>query len=587
LVLAGGLPSNHLIELQGNARAVGLDNNELIFTKRLSDEEFVYLYKCCKLYVFPSWHEGFGLPVLEAMKCGAPVICSNTSSLPELIDFEDAMFDPYDVTAITQKMEHALTDDSFRDQLSLLGVARAKLFSWDETAKRAIFAWENIPFINSTKLLDLNLEGIRLFSDLAAHIKPQDKKNMMSISACLALNQQVNNKRQLLVDISELVQKDAKTGIQRVVRNILYKWLTDPPPGFSVEPVYATQEFGYRYARVFTQNFMSCPKTNVVDEPIDYAVGDVFLGLDFQPQIQSRQNPFYQHLRQHGVNVFFVIYDLLCIRMPENFVFGAEEGFTQWLEVVAEVDGAICISAAVAKELEEWLINRKINRLRSFELNWFHLGADIDKPNQSKGFPEYFEAVLNQLSIYPSFLMVGTLEPRKAHAQVLDAFELLWENGADVNLVVVGKKGWLADELIKRLHRHQETNKHLFWFDGASDEQLEILYAANTCLIAASYGEGFGLPVIEAAQRKLPVIARDIPVFREVAGDHAYYFKADHPGELAKAIENWLGLFKSNQHPKSDNMPFITWTESATQLLKAMGLSNEEKSNYNEVKVTP
>ena len=72
-----------------------------------------------------------------------------------------------------------------------------------------------------------------------------------------------------------------------------------------------------------------------------------------------------------------------------------------------------------------------------------------------------------------------------------------------------------------------------------------------------------------------------LPLAIYKGGDYAYYFKADHPRELAKAIENWLGLFKSNQHPKSDNMPFITWTESATQLLKAMGLSNEEKSQIN------
>lgn len=76
-------------------------------------------------------------------------------------------------------------------------------------------------------------------------------------------------RRQLLVDISELVQRDARTGIQRVVRNILNEWLLDPPEGYRVEPVYATTEHGYRYARHFTQSFLGT-NLSIEDEPIDY-----------------------------------------------------------------------------------------------------------------------------------------------------------------------------------------------------------------------------------------------------------------------------------------------------------------------------
>ena len=65
---------------------------------------------------------------------------------------------------------------------------------------------------------------------------------------------------------------------------------------------------------------------------------------------------------------------------------------------------------------------------------------------------------------------------------------------------------------------------------------LEKVYAASTCLISASEGEGFGLPLIEAAQHKIAIIARDIPVFREVAGDHAFYFNGNESTDLPKAI---------------------------------------------------
>jgi glycosyltransferase involved in cell wall biosynthesis len=174
--------------------------------------------------------------------------------------------------------------------------------------------------------------------------------------------------------------------------------------------------------------------------------------------------------------------------------------------------------------------------------------------------------VLDCLRSQRSFLMVGTLEPRKGHEQVLEAFEQLWENGLNINLVIVGKQGWLMEAVIKRLRTHRNLNRQLFWLEDISDEYLKRLYDTCTCLIAASYGEGFGLPLIEAAQHKLPIIARDIPVFREVAGPFAYYFETKSPDALAQAIKAWLTLFGMDQHNKSSKMPWLTWKESAQQL---------------------
>ncbi len=75
-------------------------------------------------------------------------------------------------------------------------------------------------------------------------------------------------------------------------------------------------------------------------------------------------------------------------------------------------------------------------------------------------------------------------------------------------------------------------------------------------------------PLIEAAQHKLPIIARDIPVFREVAGEYAYYFDGKEPSDLAQSITKWLQLHASEQHPTSDNMPWLTWKESAAHLMQ-------------------
>ncbi len=376
--------------------------------------------------------------------------------------------------------------------------------------------------------------------------------------------------RQLLVDVSELVQRDSKSGIQRVVRSILFEWLRHPLEGLRIEPVYASTDRGYYYARRFTLEFLDCPVDALNDEHVEYQAGDIFLGLDLQHEIIRAQQPFYQRMRRHGVEVKFVVYDLLCLLMPQHFADGVAEGHTRWLEVVAESGGAVCISKAVADELTEWFSANGPKRHRPFKIEWFHLGADIGASSPTTGMPGAAKTLLDTLAACPSFLMVGTIEPRKAHQQTLAAFEKLWDKGVGANLVIVGNQGWKVELLVEQLRSHPELNKRLFWLDGISDEYLEKVYAASTCLIAASEGEGFGLPLIEAAQHKLPIIARDIPVFREVAGEHAFYFTGLAPESLATAIAEWLRLHAKGKAPQSKDMPWLTWEQSANRLLKVI-----------------
>ena len=75
----------------------------------------------------------------------------------------------------------------------------------------------------------------------------------------------------------------------------------------------------------------------------------------------------------------------------------------------------------------------------------------------------------------------------------------------------------------------------------------------------ASVGEGFGLPLIEAASYDLPLLATDLAVFREVAGDYAYYFDGFAASEIKAGLVEWLGLYQNQQHPVSTDMPYVTW----------------------------
>lgn len=397
---------------------------------------------------------------------------------------------------------------------------------------------------------------------------PTDEQDWLTLAKDIASNQPPPTIRQLLVDVSELVQRDAKSGIQRVVRAILCELLNNPPAGYRVEPIYATKDhLGYRYARQFTLRFLDCPDQVLTDESVMALNGDIFLGLDLQPHVVPYQAEYYQHLRRIGVRVHFVVYDLLPILRPDVFPDGATDTYTAWLSSLMQADGAVCISQAVADEVAKWLAEFGPERVRPFKLGWFHLGADVERSVPTKGLPSDSKDVLHGISGRPTFLMVGTLEPRKGQAQVLAAFERLWHQGVDVNLVMVGKQGWMVDKLISTLHNHAERNRRLFWLDGISDEYLEKIYAGCTCLIAASEGEGFGLPLIEAAQHKVPIIARDIPVFREVAGESAFYFSGLEAADLANAVKDWLSLDNAGKAPQSGTLPWLTWAQSTQQLL--------------------
>ncbi len=162
--------------------------------------------------------------------------------------------------------------------------------------------------------------------------------------------------------------------------------------------------------------------------------------------------------------------------------------------------------------------------------------------------------------------MVGTIEPRKGHAQVLDAFDRLWRDGFEGSLVIAGKPGWQIDSLAERLTHHAEAGKRLFWLSEVDDDELRRLYTQLDGLLMASEAEGFGLPLVEAARYGMPIFARDLPVFREIAGAHASFFAADNGSELAPQLSAWLAKVQSGTAIASNTMNVQTWNASANQL---------------------
>lgn len=592
LVIVGGMPEDHKVAFQDEAKRCGLSESDCRIVGRVDDESLVKFYTLCKGYVFPSWHEGFGLPALEAINCGRPVIAANTSSLPEVVGVEAALFDPFDTDDMAAKMAKLLSDTAFRDELVQQQTRHAQNFSWDLTAKRAMDAMaqaigQENPATQKASATPPTPDYAPLAQQLAPHAAQLSDAVLMQIAAMLAQEEQDNTQRELLVDVSELVKHDAHTGIQRVTRAILKELHELQPHGMRVRPVFATPDQGYQYAKALP-GIDGATQPEAPEGPIRLVPGDIFLGLDLiHPAIAQARRETFSRMRQQGVRAFFVVYDLIPVLYPQYANTGVPEGHAQWLDVVTEADGAICISRTVANELNDWLQKHKPGKVGTFQIGHFHLGADIENSVPTRGLPDNATSIQSAMQKRPSYLMVGTLEPRKGHPQVIQAFETLWAKGHDANLIIVGKPGWKMDNLFETIDQHPENGQRLFWMHNTSDEYLQQLYANATALIAASYCEGYGLPLIEAARQKLPVIARDIPVFREVAQDHASYFQdSSDPKDLADAMSTWQAKWQLGQHPQSDAMVWLTWKQSTRMLVdsifdmdKAMAPKEQQKNN--------
>lgn len=118
-------------------KELGLED-EVIFVENVADELLPAYYASARAVVYPSLYEGFGLPVLEAMACGSPVITSNLSSLPEVAGDSALLVDPYDVGDIFRAMLRLLNDEGLRTELSIKGIERSRFFSWEKTARQTM-----------------------------------------------------------------------------------------------------------------------------------------------------------------------------------------------------------------------------------------------------------------------------------------------------------------------------------------------------------------------------------------------------------------------------------------------------------------
>ncbi|PSC02615.1 hypothetical protein SLNSH_23205 [Alsobacter soli] len=341
-------------------------------------------------------------------------------------------------------------------------------------------------------------------------------------------------------------------------------WIADAPAGLRVEPVRADAD-GFALARAWTARQLGLPRTPAPDAPALPRAGDTYFMPDLDHAGVVAKRDLYRAMRRDGVRVAFMVHDLLPVTRPEFFPPHAARSHAEWLAVVAEADIAACPTQAVAEDLKAWVRAHGPERAESLHIVASHHGADLRAAPAARGLDRESLRLLARLSGARAFLMVGTVEPRKGHADAVDAFERLWAAGGSEILVIAGRPGWMVESLVARLRGHPERNRRLFYVETATDDLVDQLYVTCGCLIMASHAEGFGLPLVEAAARGCSVIARDIPVFREVAGERACYFEGGGDA-LAQAVDRWRRLDRRGEAPRPRRSGILTWAQSARNL---------------------
>jgi O-antigen biosynthesis alpha-1,2-mannosyltransferase len=487
LVLAGKIPEGNVTAFKHQAESAGLKAGDLLFTGYITDEELVQLYNLCKLFVFPSWHEGFGLPPLEAMACGAAVIGANTSSVPEVIGLDAAMFDPFDTAAIIAKMAQALQDDAFRTMLREHGLRQAKKFSWDETAKRAIGAWES---------LQESLPAQRSAAPMAHHPRRLTARLIEEIAALP--QDEAAPSEQDLTRLAEAIANNEMEA-QRIWRGVelpqILNWRIEGPFDSNYSLALVNRELARALDRLGHNIAL-----HSTEGPGDFPPNPAF--LDANPDLAG----FHYAVRAISPETAHVVSRNLYPPRVSDMKGGVsllpcyaweESGFPQeWADnFSASLSGMTCVS----RHVEKIMIDHGVTCRTGVSWN----GVD----HWEKVKPDALFKI--ETSGRFRFLHVSSCFPRKGAEVMLEAYGRAFSAQDDVTLVIKtfpNPHNEIHDWLGAARAQKADFPDVVVIEDDLTDGQLKALYLQSHALVAPSKAEGFGLPMAEAMLSGLSVI---------------------------------------------------------------------------------
>lgn len=369
----------------------------------------------------------------------------------------------------------------------------------------------------------------------------------------------------IYIDVTNLLNTAFLTGIQRVVREVVIRLIKKDR--HEIMLLYYNEYYNH-YIEVNRTSFYRWfgegegSRQELFTERIvfldSFMPGDVFFDLDGNWSLSMKRSVLLPKLKNNGVKLVVYIYDLIPITHPQFCHGNTVNNFISYVGAYLQYADLIMASTEstldAIRSLEDQL---GLPHVPSYA-TW--LGADF---MIKKGEDEEVDQEAVQAAEAGSYvLMVGTIEPRKNHSYILKAFEK-YLFAKNLNLIFAGRIGWNMDAFMDALDSHPQKDKRLFHLVNMNDASIDYLYQHAFCVAFPTYNEGFGLPMIEAFERGIPVIAADIPVLREVAGDTARYCDIKSEESFAEAVTDWLEQpdHYREQVAKVKEYKAVTWNQ--------------------------
>lgn len=524
-------------ELRNVAKTSGLRENEVVFAGHVADDELLLLYNLCELFVFPSLAEGFGLPALEAMSCGTATIVSNCTSLPEVVGWFEAEFDPRKPQSIAQTITQVLSDKSFKEKLREHGLKQSKKFSWDESARRAIDGFESQ--LERTKLnpSDHNTHSVRKKSinklSVLSGIATLSDESLHEISRCIGLNE---HQARVISAISQHQNTSLRMG-----------WVSTWNTRCGIA---AYSQF--LIERIKTTVSIFAPETDWSLQPDSINVKRCWkAGHD------DDLTKLYRAIRAANIKVLMIQF---------NYGFFEFTAFNIFLQKLKASSIRVFVTFhSTSDPSESKRLSSLAGGLSTCENLFVHTMTDFEKlsklglPNNIKFLPQGVienksgTNIKSQASTNTTIIATyGFALPHKGLKEVLESFSILIKDSTlNYHLLLVNAEypASVSSDLIAEL-TNQATQLGInhqvnIISDYLTDEQ-SLAYLSTAHLIVYAYqntGESSSAAVRMGLASKSPVLVTPLTIFDDVK-DSVHCLKGFHANEIADGLKKTLASIK-------------------------------------------
>lgn len=350
--------------------------------------------------------------------------------------------------------------------------------------------------------------------------------------------------RKIFIDVSVLTLATFVTGIQRVTREIAVRLIQDNTIEIVLLHYNAAENVYYRIDNAAFVNFyvhhIGIKEKMISRQQVpltDIGKGSIFFDLDAAWMCRLKRSYLLPILKAQGAKIIAHIYDIISVTHPQYCLERGVYNFMDFIGAHLQYADEIIVNAKATEDELEKLTKRLGCKLPPCHV--VPLGADFCERKEIAA-SDMDDKLVEAVEAAPFILMVGTVEPRKNHKLLLEAYDKgLQELG--YHIIFAGYLGWNMEEFAERLHAHPDFGTKIHHFEGLKDNAISYLYQHARFLAFCSYTEGFGLPIIEAIQRGTPVLAADVPVLREVGGEYCVWFEQDNAQDVIAKIKEYSG----------------------------------------------